>query len=235
LDSQGVRVPQLIKTNAGDDFIPFEHELLFIYKYIEGKTGSNSASFFPNLGQLIGRLHTVPAHLYPYQSLITPKNLLPIIRYHLEQLPMGKTKKELLEEIDQFPDFEQSPFSILHSHLDFSTVVEDQKEEVLFINLEQAGQGPSIIDLGFVFAFMLTSEQSPFSFDQNLAKTFLKGYNSIRTLSAEEIHLLSHATYFAVLSRIIDEENSSMDPQQLLRLDFLKKTLPEVFESISKN
>ena len=141
----------------------------------------------------------------------------------------------LIGDIDQFPSFDHLPQSIIHTDPYFYNVIQNG-DKLSFIDLDDAGVAPALIDIGYVLAHCCTTTPSDrkelgvggegIIWHGEWAKSFLEGYQSQRPLTDEEKRLLEDAAKFGMLVYIVDwDDNTKLSDERFERYQTLSKNV----------
>lgn len=234
-------VPQLIKTLQDEYLIKVEGHATYSYPYIEGVHPKPSNNFFHDLGKLLAQLHLIPAENYPYKSTFTPEIELPKLRENLSRIAqLGENKEisKLIKDIDSFPSFKDLPKTIIHTDPYFSNLIQNN-DQLYFIDLDDAGVAPAIIDVGYVLAHCCTTEPGDreerdlegdgIIWHQDWAESFIEGYQNLRSLSQKEKEHLVAAASFGMLVYLPDwEDLNTISESRLERYKLILQNIPRL-------
>jgi Ser/Thr protein kinase RdoA (MazF antagonist) len=231
-------VPHLQQTQEGNHTIYINRRVTYAYEYLEGDHPKPSPTYFDQLGELIGRLHNVPAETYPYASQFVPQLVLPHVRKDVEKMADldHLESKTILHAIDTFPSFGHLPRSIIHTDLYFQNLIQNQNGLYL-IDLDDAGVAPAIIDVGYVLAHCCTTEPGDREdwnmagegviWHQDWAEHFLDSYQKVRPLTKQEKHFLPDAASFGMLAYITDWiKPDTLSDTRLERYNLICRNVP---------
>jgi Ser/Thr protein kinase RdoA (MazF antagonist) len=245
LDRNRVPAPELFSTASGDSVVTLDGRLVYVYRFIEGTSPRPDESCLAALGVLLARLHMLSVEGYPYASTFTPDAVLPFVREHLPEVVCEGQEADvafLLREIEVFPSFDGLPRSIIHSDPYFSNIVQDD-DQLSFIDLDDAGVAPAIIDVGYVLAHCCTTHPGDrakldiagdgIMWHPEWAKSFLDAYQAVRALTADEKAHLADAARFAMLAYIADwESQKSYLEIGLERYRLLREHVPRLVSCV---
>ncbi len=178
-------------------FVPFGKKFVLLFEALEGKTAS-----YENLNstqlKIIG---SALAHLHS----LTRKSKLPAHRFGLEgqrkvYQDIEKKLKKKYPWIDLFisqwmqilkkEEPRGLPSGLIHADLFAENILFKGNRLTGFIDFEAAGRGPFLFDIGVCLHALCTKGKK---FDQKRCRSFLKGYETIRKLTADE---KKHFSYY---------------------------------------
>ncbi|MFS8160075.1 MAG: phosphotransferase [Candidatus Roizmanbacteria bacterium] len=242
LNLHKVPTPKLLRTKDNKTFLENQGKYSYIYEFIEGTHPYPSLEFFHKLGTLLAKLHLQPVNDYPHQSSFTPEIELPRIKQELLKMSDSSQSEminELVKEIDNFPNFNNLPKTIIHTDPYFFNLLEGVDNKLYLIDLDDAGIAPAIIDVGYVLAHMCTlaakdrkannvedeDNNDGIIYRSNWADEFIRSYEQIRLLTDEEKRLLPFAAIFTMVVYIDDGEEDRVNLNNFNRYLRIKQEL----------
>ena len=185
------------KLANGNSFTSFQGKPVMLKPYIIGYVEKElDATMLAQTGEMMGRLHAISSpdslpdrHEYGLQTL--PPLLKAGIHQEYEHW-LAEKYIYLKENIS-----EDLPRSLIHGDLFYDNVLFDGKEFKAIIDFEAACNYYQVFDLGMGLLGLCVIDSQV---DLNKARSFLKGYQNIRVLEAQEKESLKLFLEYAAIS-----------------------------------
>lgn len=218
-----------------------------ITTFIEGVEPQYNKETLFEVGKLMARLHNIKCSDYSYTSNWDPKSELKILKEHLAKIDLSKTEHsgiipEVLKRIEELPDLTSLPKTIIHTDIHPRNMVKGNNNNYYFIDWDDAGLGLSVMDIGFVlgqvcmgYSIHKGGEPKSLDFDEDLAKSFLSGYYSVRKLSAEEKQMLVYAMQACTLIYVIHYWSGNIDFECFKKYKIQEKNKEKLIEFLRKD
>lgn len=187
LGNQKGLAPKLIYLPNGDSLYKDNKYYYCLMEYVEGRETEETVGDEFLLGRVAATLHNFDDYKYNCTFDVNEDIKLCKSFYHGK-----KWKKEFDEFLDYLPDFYKFRQCFIHTDLSPSNSRINIDGKLILVDLDSAGIGPQYIDIGwplisqFVHFDKVTKEMY-YKFD--IAKAFLEGYLSVRSLSEAEYEL----------------------------------------------
>lgn len=208
-----------LKTNEGKYIYELGHKFGAIFPFIQGIPPGPSDVTCKEIGLGLATLHTLK-HTETYEK----------IRSHTE---VGFSAESILEYIEtpncpkDFKSFFNNIFpgklksylesnfekGLIHGDLYYDNTLFDNNRLSAVLDFEQSGRGNLLLDLGICISGTCLEKDR---ISTPLIKSFLKGYESLRSLPPEEMEFLNHAIIIGLFSialwRIKRFKDGNLDP-----------------------
>lgn len=179
-----------LPTTKENFFVPFGKKFVLLFPALEGKTAtykSLNSSKLKTIGRVLAQFHNLtrntplPPHRFDrtgqekvYKEIEKKlKKKYPWINLFISQW-MEILKKEEPHEL---------PSGLIHADLFAENILFKGNRLAGFIDFEAAGRGPFLFDVGVCLHALCAKGKK---FDQTRCRAFLKGYEQVRKLMAEE-------------------------------------------------
>ncbi|KGO88066.1 aminoglycoside phosphotransferase [Flavobacterium rivuli WB 3.3-2 = DSM 21788] len=148
------------------------------------------------IGSLMASIHSLTANLKTERINYTSESLLALpykyaTEYFSEALPEMKFIKEKTEEITDF--FKQTasdiPSGIIHLDIWYDNMAVTANNEVTVFDFDFCGNGWLVFDIAYFCKQLFHIEADKDQYELK-AQSFLKGYNTIRTLTTNELQVI---------------------------------------------
>ncbi len=184
----------------GEGYGMINESYAYVYDWIEGLDAESTVETFEKLGDMMGRLHTIPEP-YAFRSDFILKNEVQKLRSAAVAKGIDQKYRDLLSSIR---DVDHLPQGMIHTDIGPHNALQRPDGTILIIDWEDAGLGPLIVDIGWELEQCL-SDTSVFEIEK--AKAFLQAYQAHRKLTLEEInHTYDVALFFAFLYWIDEQK-----------------------------
>lgn len=214
LAKQGFPAPCPLPAYDGRLYRPYGDSFLYLYEYIEGDHPRPNKDFYCRLGNLLARLHSLPASAAVPRSGYRPAEVLPGVQRELVRISRPDFRlmvNELLEMIERFPSFAEVPEGIQHSDPYFVNLVENPAGKLYLIDWDDSGIAYPLLDVAYGVAHMCTftardrriwgvpGPDEGLTWRPDWAEAFLAAYQAVRPLTPNERRLLPDAIRFSFL------------------------------------
>ncbi len=198
LNEKGFKhIPQLLKTTEGKSYQNIDGKLLYVLKYVEGENPKSNPESWRKLGEITASLQSIEG--YPYESDFRPVDI--IAKHFAERAETLSFGDEYLKLASTIRDFSSLPKTIIHTDISCMNSVETADGNIVFVDWDDAGMGPAVLDVGFPLISQFMSEDGEFQEDN--ARAFYSSYFSKRTLTEIEKEYIFDAALFIALFYII--------------------------------
>ena len=137
-------LPLLLKTRAGGNYTEIQERFVYVMHFVEGEIKGRSPRKWAQLAEIAVELHEITD--YPYASPLTIESELAKLAKRSALLPFAS---DLSEVIDQLPRFEGLSQSVIHTDLALPNAILKPNNELVLVDWEDAGIGPTVLDLGY--------------------------------------------------------------------------------------
>lgn len=224
--------PRLLRARDGSSFVSFQDRFVTVCSYIQGDNPEPDLLFFEKLGDLLARLHLLPAPAGDFLSDYRPETELPRVKESLSHLTDStdiEVATKLIKAIDEFPSFDLVPTALIHGDLWFGNILQSGSGELSLIDWDDAGVSYPILDVGYVIAHLCTFTPPGLTVENvvwtpgiawrpDWASAFLASYRRRRQLSDSEIQILPRAIEFSLLVYLVDWKEAKILPGNYQRL-----------------
>ena len=169
-------------------------------RYIEGEQPEATVETYQKLGEIAADLHSVSD--YPIRTLFDPQVI--IQTQFVENAKKFSFGEEYLKVAKSLPDFSQFPQTLIHTDIAPANSVETKEEKIFLTDWDDAGIGPTVLDLGYPLLGQFTTEDREIR--QDLAEAFYTAYFAKRQISQDEKAALFDASLFFALMYVIHGE-----------------------------
>ena len=170
-------LPGLLKTRAGANYAETQERLVYVMHFVEGQTKGRSPRKWAQLADIAVKLHAITD--YPYSSPITIESEFAKLRECSALLPHAR---DLSEVIDQLPRFEGLSQSVIHTDLMLHNTILKPNNELVLVDWECVGIGPTVMDLGYPLLRDFTDVDDGTVFLRGRARAFFSTYFAKRSL-----------------------------------------------------
>lgn len=189
LETKKIRLaPKLIRSLDGSTFLHVGSHYIYVMEFIEGRRMEANVGDEFLLGQAAATLHGITDYGYPctYDYYYEMNNMKQRFAGH-------EFKEEYDGILSSLPDFKRYRQCFIHTDIGPHNAVLSTGSEVVFIDLDDAGNGSPYVDLGwpFIMQFVDYNKQTgEMHYDFDITKAFLDGYRSIHEISPDEMELV---------------------------------------------
>jgi Ser/Thr protein kinase RdoA (MazF antagonist) len=186
--------PKLYYLVDGSAFYKDTEYYFFVMEFINGRQVQDTVDDEFLLGQAAARLHSLTDYNYH-----CPFNINDDIKQFKDWYVNRDWKSTFDDIIMGLPDFYQYRQCFIHSDIGPNNTIIDECGKVIFIDLDDSGIGPQFIDLGlpFISRFVEYNKQTQeIYYKLEIAKAFLDGYCSVRSLSMKDYDLIWSGAVF---------------------------------------
>jgi Ser/Thr protein kinase RdoA (MazF antagonist) len=176
--SKHALAPALFPTTSGPLYIKHEQRFMYLMEYIAGRQLQETVEDEYALGRAAASLHRISS--CPIKASIDVKDRIRDMYARFHDYPF---KKEYDRIIESLPNFDTLTQSFIHTDIGPHNAIMSAEGRIVFIDLDDAGQGSTMIDAGyplitqFIRYYRSTAE---IRFDAALAEAFYKGYPEFR-------------------------------------------------------
>ena len=169
-------LPVLLKTRADENYTKIQERFVYIMHFVEGENKSRSPRKWAQLAEIAADLHEITD--YPYASPMTIESEFAKAELNSTRSPFAR---EVSEVIDQLPRFEGLSQSVIHADLNLENAILTPNNELVLVDWEDAGVGPTVLDLGYPLLryFVCTEDME---FERGRARAFFGTYFEKRSL-----------------------------------------------------
>lgn len=198
-------IPSLIKTIDNKTYTSFNGRFIFLMEFISGRILTKSKEDEFKLGVQMANLHRIKN--CDIKSGVDTKER---IKNMLLRFVNYSFKQEYDSVVNNLPDFNKFEQCLIHTDIFPKNAIENDKGEVILIDLDDAGLGSKYVDLGYplITQFVqfkdrlpdtLPQESNEVYFESELAKFFYDGYSSISPIRQDEKELIFAGAVFMQL------------------------------------
>lgn len=209
LEGQCYPAEQIVRSMYNDVIMSYEDKLLLITRFVKGIPVDYSDAALHALGKTLGKLHA----LHVEDTSMLPKaEMLPATELAYAWSELSKVADNVPIALQQYYDVlaeaihtlnrcENAPLVLIHNDCHPGNAIHTSSNEVVLIEWQGAGLGPSVIDVGF----LLASCEIPFEgvasldFEQERMLAIIDGYRQYHNLNSMELGLLPDAIRFRAL------------------------------------
>jgi Ser/Thr protein kinase RdoA (MazF antagonist) len=172
--------PSLLQTKEGTKCKQVHDKIIYILQCIEGQKPEESIENYFLLGSQLANLHCLTGVLpnTRFTSNEIKKNIL-------DQASSYSFEEDMKSVLTNIPSFLDVPHVLIHCDPSLSNCIKTTENNLVLIDWDEVGTGPSVIDLGAFLIQQFVTEDCVFNTEY--AQSFYAGYNSIRRLSPVEI------------------------------------------------
>jgi Ser/Thr protein kinase RdoA (MazF antagonist) len=215
-------IPALLKTRDGQPLLYCDDQSIAIMEYIDGGQPDNSPAMWEALGKVVANLNAVTDCPVPYA------------------IPTAGAIAELTEDAQahshpkQFRDFIAmlSPLlvaptlGLVHGEINRANVRQRRDGSLVIIDWDEAGHGPTVLDVGYPLITVFLTEK--LHFYRRQAQAFYRGYFGGRRPDAAEQDLLFRAALLHAL-RYMRFANQA---QRWRRICYAVTHRPQIFSAV---
>ena len=195
--------PKILATKSWQPYRRVSGRFVYAMKHA-GSPPRSSLKNWHELGKALASLHLI-------RSSTIPKSSFTVAAQRAKMLKRAKSFKMEAGHAEiwrSLRSFDKLPQSIIHTDPGIHNTVQRKNGSLVLVDWEDAGRGPSVLDIGYVLTSFLTSK---FKFEDRKTIAFLKGYTSKRKISGDEKFRVIDAGLVFGLSYSIDEKRG-VDP-----------------------
>ncbi|MBS4201702.1 phosphotransferase [Bacillus sp. FJAT-49732] len=187
--------PHILKTIDGKLYKKYQSRYMYIMEYIAGNQLKETIEDEYALGQASASLHMIKD--YPYHSGINIDERIENMFRRFYNYPF---KKEYDNIIKSLPNFNSLRQSFIHSDIGPHNAVKSSEDKVVFIDLDNAGNGSTFIDIGYPLITQFVRYQNgELTFNIENARAFYQGYYSRMDMNIKEKEHIFHGAIFMQL------------------------------------
>ena len=161
-------------------------------EYIQGANSKSTPGTYKKLATITAELHDIKR--YPIKTDFYPNKIAKDLSKNSSKFAFGKKYKEVIKLL---PDFQSFPKTVIHTDIAPTNSIQKKNGDVIFVDWDDAGIGPTIIDLGSVLNELI-KEDTTYS-KQNL-QAFFQTYFKLRKISQKEkAHIFDGCLFFALM------------------------------------
>ncbi|MBN1873491.1 MAG: phosphotransferase [Anaerolineae bacterium] len=221
----GLQCPRLLQTTDNHDWVRTGEFMLYLLHFIPGSAPRPTPQFFQAAGTLLGRLHQVPVHEQSTPSSFSLPTELPYIRTcmaQVEQWPDLQLEGQLFETLKRLEAIAPGRQTFIHTDFLNGNLVMTPDGELYLIDMDDAGIGDPLLDLGFFIGngIILESEDG-INCNLEYLEDFLTAYKTIRPLLRDEIEVLPDYTYFGIILYLCNPFQKCVWPAKVSRYRWL--------------
>jgi Ser/Thr protein kinase RdoA (MazF antagonist) len=188
LGNQKGLAPKLIYLSDGNAYLKEERYYFYLMEFVLGRQLEETVEDEFLLGQAAAKLHQLNDfdNLCSFNSECQKK----IFRDWFSERSFKKEYNAILDGLPNFDDYEQC---FIHTDIGPHNARLNEKGEVIFIDLDDAGLGSKYIDLGWPFIMQFVDynkKTHEMKYRYDLAKAFLKGYYGEKSITKDEIDMI---------------------------------------------
>lgn len=149
-----------------------------------------------SIGSLMAKIHNLTANKHIERIAYIKETLLELPYDYLkqffsEEIPEMKFIKEI-GNLFKKSDFEKTQNGIVHMDIWYDNMAISNEKEITIFDFDFCGNGAQILDVGYFckHLFHIETDKNEYELKKN---HFLDGYQSIRTLSEDELKLIPKA------------------------------------------
>lgn len=233
LEANDFPASRIKSTIKGEDIFSYNEQFGIVTSYIDGKHPELNAETIEKIGVLMAQLHSLPISSEIPNSIWNVIDGRNSINQNIQNLSGEKIDHwdeiipQLKQAFDGLPDLINLPKVLIHTDIGPNNSIESPDGKLSLIDWDDGGLGQSVIDIGNVLSQVLISFKDKKSlepiFDQELARAFFKGYQSVRQLSEEEKQSIIVGMEFAALSYVLLEWIPKIALQNWERYKFVRE------------
>jgi homoserine kinase type II len=209
LASHGFPTPRPVPASDGRFYLPYGDRFAYLYEFLPGTHPRPSTIFYQRLGSLLARLHNLSCDGADIpESAYRPAEVLTNVRETLLQVGPADQRAlvpELIEIIDNFPDFSGLPKGIIHTDPYLDNLIEGPDGSLALIDWEDGGISYPLLDVGYVLAHLSTftardrekwgvpGPPNGLLRRKDWEEQFMKAYETVRPLTESERSMLPDA------------------------------------------
>ncbi|MBS4220096.1 phosphotransferase [Bacillus sp. FJAT-49711] len=175
--------PNILMANDGALYKKHNSRYMYIMEYIHGEQLQENSEDEFALGQVSALLHKI--HNYPTQSGLNVEERIENMyrRFHKYSF-----KKEYDQIIKSLPNFNSLRQSFIHTDIGPHNAIKTSEGKVIFIDLDDAGNGSTLIDVGYplITQFIRYKDSGELAFNIENARAFFEGYFSGMEMSIKK-------------------------------------------------
>ncbi|SRR6266540_1470841 len=208
LHAQGYPAPRAVATKSGARVGYAAGWWMLATTFVPGRLPEPKPEHLRAIGAALGRLHRLAlpgaADATQLPDSLWPRGTMSMLRRQLEgsatrwPTELRSIYNRLLGTFDQLAEVEALPTCLIHGDCWPLNAVLRPTQELVLIDWDGAGYGPSVLDLGKLLLAAHYDLSRPLEVLPNRAwvAAIVQGYTAIRPLSAEERRLLPAAVPF---------------------------------------
>jgi Ser/Thr protein kinase RdoA (MazF antagonist) len=221
----GLNCPTLIQTSMAQDWLKTDDVMLYLLHFIPGQPPTPSAHFFRRAGELLGLLHQLPVTDQADLTNFSLVSELPYIRdcmAQIEDWPDDRLQDQLHNTLARLETIRPGRQSLIHTDFFKGNLVMRPDGELYLVDLDDAGVGDPLLDLGFFIGNDVVRESAgivsctPADLEQ-----VLMAYIEKRPLRVDEFETLPDYVYFGVILYLCDPFQKSIWPANVSRYRWL--------------
>lgn len=210
--SQGELAPRVLRTVDNECYVHHEGRFMYLMEYVDGRDLREEPDDEYHLGQATARLHQLIGYDQP--SSLNGCNVNRRIREmegRFHDQPFTTDHDELLKTLRDFTTVCQS---FIHTDVGPHNARINRQGSVVFIDLDDAGIGPTCIDVGYplICQFVRHRSNGELGFDEVNAKAFYQGYLAQSPLDVSERESIFDGAVFMQLMYMDAYGEKGVDP-----------------------
>ncbi|MCJ7841968.1 phosphotransferase [Lederbergia sp. NSJ-179] len=188
--------PNILKTIDGKLYKRHNSRYMYMMEYVYGDHLQENSEDEYALGQLSSLLHKI--HDFPIKSGLNVEERIENMYRRFHNYPF---KKEYDQIIKSLPNFNSLRQSFIHSDIGPHNAIRTYEGNVVFIDLDDAGNGSTFIDIGYplITQFIRYKDSGELAFNVENARAFYKGYFSRMEMSIKEKEYIFDGAVFMQL------------------------------------
>lgn len=191
LQKRGFRhIPKLIKTRNGEDFVSFKGKFIYLLEYINGKRPKPSIKTYEELGRITATLHSTKD--FPFKTDFDTARIIRDLCKNSRKYKFGSQFRKIALAL---PDFKKFSQTVIHTDIAPSNSIQKKSNEIVLVDWDGAGIGPTVVDLGGVLNEIIKDKK----LNVTNVQAFYRSYFSKRRISRQEIsHIFDGCLFFAL-------------------------------------
>ncbi|RKN85743.1 phosphotransferase enzyme family protein [Paenibacillus ginsengarvi] len=189
--------PKLVSTAAAGTYIRHEHQYMYLMEYIQGRQLEETEEDEYKLGRAAASLHRLRG--CPVRANLNVRERIADMCKRFHAYPF---KSEYDRIIGSLPDFDALPQSFIHTDIGPHNAMMSAEGNVVFIDLDDAGEGSTVIDAGYPLIAQFVRfdpHTGEIRFNAALARAFYAGYFSMQPVPGLHKELLFDGAVFMQL------------------------------------
>src|SRR3989338_2222068 len=221
LQNKGFKnISKLLKTKDQKNFKKVGKNFIYLVEYIEGKNPKPTQRAYEKLAVVTAKLHSVKN--FPFKTDFDTVKIAKDLRKNSAKFKFGSQYREIVKSL---PNFNKFPHTVIHTDIAPSNSVQKKDGTIVFVDWDDVGLGPTIIDLGSVLNEIIKEDTS---FSKNNVRTLYQIYFKHRKISeTEKAHIFDGCLFFALM--YISHGNLSKRWKRILWLIENRKSIESLY------